>query len=122
MLMTRHGAVVFAGFVSACAASVPPVPTVTTLVVAQGGDPGALNPAVTRSGNRHPLTDQISNGLVALDKNQNPTPELAETWKIEDDGRSYWFNLRRDLTWHDGVAFTSADVKFTFEQALLKYH
>ena len=94
----------------------------TTLVIAQGGDPGALNPAVTTSGNTHPITDQIFNGLVGLDADLNPVPELAERWQIDDDGRTYRFTLRDDVTWHDGVPLTSADVKFTFEQALLKYH
>jgi peptide/nickel transport system substrate-binding protein len=93
-----------------------------TLVVAQGGDPGALNPAVTTSGNTHPVTDQIFNGLVGLDADLQPVPELAERWSIEDGGRTYRFTLRDGVRWHDGAPFTSADVKFTFEQALLKYH
>jgi peptide/nickel transport system substrate-binding protein len=94
----------------------------TTLVVAQGGDPGALNPAVTTSGSTHPVTDQIFNGLVGLDEALNPVPELASRWVIEDDGRTYRFTLRDGVTWHDGSPFTSGDVEFTFEQALLKYH
>lgn len=94
----------------------------TTLVIAQGGDPGALNPAVTTSGSTHPVTDQIFNGLVGLDEQLEPVPELAEHWEIERDGATYRFHLRRDVRWHDGEPFTSADVKFTFEEALLKYH
>ncbi|HXG90463.1 MAG TPA: ABC transporter substrate-binding protein [Vicinamibacterales bacterium] len=90
--------------------------------MSQGGDPGALNPAVTTSGNTHPVTDQIFNGLVGLSHDLSPIPELAERWAIEDDGRSYRFHLRKDVRWHDGVAFTSDDVKFSFERALLKYH
>lgn len=93
-----------------------------TLVVALSGDPGALNPAVTTAGNTHPVTDQIFNGLVGLDEHLTPVPELAESWTLEDDGRAYRFALRRDVKWHDGQPFTSADVKFTFEEALLKYH
>ena len=93
-----------------------------TLVIAQGGDPGALNPAVTTSGNTHPVTDQIFNGLVGLDEQLNPVPELAERWTVEDDGRTYRFHLRPGVRWHDGQPFTSADVKFTFEEALLRYH
>jgi peptide/nickel transport system substrate-binding protein len=96
--------------------------SLTTLVVAQGGDPGALNPAVTTSGNTHPVTDQIFNGLIGLDEQLNPVPELAEHWSIEDEGRTYRFDLRRGVKWHDGRPFTSADVKFTFQEALLKYH
>ena len=107
-------------FAAACA--VPGRTGQTTLVVAQGGDPGALNPAITTSGNTHPVTDQIFNGLVGLDEQLNPVPELAERWAVEDEGRTYRFALRRGVTWHDGQPFTSADVKFTFEQALLKYH
>ena len=97
-------------------------PSRTTLVIAQAGDPGAMNPAVTTSGNTHPVTDQIFNGLVGLDADLNPVPELAERWSIEDDGRTYRFHLRQGVRWHDGTPLTSADVKFTFENALLKYH
>jgi len=93
-----------------------------TLVVAQGNDPGSFNPAITTSGNVHPVTDQIFNGLVGLDERLNPVPELAERWDVGNDGRAYTFHLRRGVEWHDGRPFTSADVKFTFEQALLKYH
>jgi peptide/nickel transport system substrate-binding protein len=96
----------------------PPI----TLVVAQASDPGALNPAVTTSGATHPITDQIFNGLVGLDEQLAPVPELAERWTIEDEGRTYRFALRTDVRWHDGAPFTSADVTFTFDEALLKYH
>lgn len=109
-----------AAMLGACRSASPA--SQTTLVVAQGGDPGALNPAVTTSGNTHPVTDQIFNGLVGLDAELNPIPELAERWQIEDDGRTYRFTLRDGLKWHDGTPFTSADVKFTFDNALLKYH
>lgn len=102
--------------------TVPAAPDPVTLVVALAGEPGALNPAVTTSGSTHPVTDQIFNGLVGLDENLNPLPELAERWSIEDEGRTYRFLLRPGVRWHDGAPFTAADVKFTFEQALLKYH
>lgn len=91
-------------------------------MAAQGGDPGGLNPAVTTSGSTHPVTDQIFNGLVGLDEQLRPVPELAERWEISDGGRVYRFHLRRDARWHDGHPFTSADVRFTFEHALLKFH
>ena len=117
-------AVCFAAAVSAaCNGGSPPRRNApSTLVVALNSDPGAMNPAVTTSGSTHPVTDQIFNGLVDLDEQLAPVPELAERWNVEDDGRAYRFALRRGVTWHDGQPFTSADVKFTFEQALLKYH
>jgi peptide/nickel transport system substrate-binding protein len=93
-----------------------------TVVVVASSDPGSLNPAITTSGSIHPITDQIYNGLVGLDDKLNPVPELAKSWQISEDGKVYTFQLQPNVKWHDGVAFTSDDVKFTFEQALLKYH
>jgi peptide/nickel transport system substrate-binding protein len=62
------------------------------------------------------------NGLVWLDQAREAQPELAASWLIGKDGLTYLFNLRRDVKWHDGTSFTSADVKFTFEEVLAKYH
>ncbi len=93
-----------------------------TVVVAQGSDPGSFNPAITTSGAIHPFTDHIYNGLVGLDDNLNPVPELATSWDITEGGKVYTFKLQPGVKWHDGQPFTSDDVKFTFEQALLKFH
>ncbi|MBA3801106.1 MAG: ABC transporter substrate-binding protein [Geodermatophilaceae bacterium] len=90
--------------------------------MAIGSDPGHLNPAITTSGATHTASELIYNGLVGLDENLKPIPELAESWTIEGDGVQYTFKLRDGVTWHDGMPFTSADVKFTFEQVLLKLH
>ena len=93
-----------------------------TLVVAISADPGHLNPAITTSGATHAASELIYNGLLARDERGDPVGDLAETWKVEQGGAVYRFHLRDGITWHDGVRFTSADVKFTFEDVLLKYH
>jgi peptide/nickel transport system substrate-binding protein len=92
-----------------------------TLVVA-GADPGALNPAITSAGTTHPVTGQIFNGLVRLDRNMEPQPDLARSFEESDDGLTYTFKLRPGVRWHDGRPFSSADVKFTFEEVLLDLH
>lgn len=93
-----------------------------TLVVAVGEDPGQFNPGITTSFGPHSVADSIFNGLVALDANANPQPDLAQSWEVSDDATTYTFHLAEDVTWHDGEPFTSADVKFTFENILLNYH
>ena len=93
-----------------------------TVVIAISADPGAMNPAITTAGGTHNVTDQIFNGLVGLDEQLNPVPELAASWEIGEGGKVYTFKLVPNVKWHDGQPFTSADVKFTFEQALLKFH
>jgi peptide/nickel transport system substrate-binding protein len=41
--------------------------------------------------------------------------ELAERWEWRDDGKTLVFHLRKNVKWHDGKAFTAADVKHTFD-------
>src|SRR5215216_2407699 len=92
-----------------------------TLVVASG-DPGPLNPAISSSGQMHPVTGEIFNGLVRLDRHFDPVPDLARSWKLSKDGKTYTFRLAPNVRWHDGQPFTSADVKYSYDEVLLKLH
>jgi peptide/nickel transport system substrate-binding protein len=98
------------------------VPRGGDLVVAISQDPGSLNPAATTAGAVHTASELMFNGLVELDDKLNPVPELAESWTVNKKATIYTFKLRREVKWHDGQPFTSADVKFTFDEVLLKYH
>ncbi|AOS62576.1 ABC transporter substrate-binding protein [Actinoalloteichus hymeniacidonis] len=44
-----------------------------------------------------------------------PRPMLAEDYRWNDDGTAITFDVREGVQWHDGEAFTSEDVVFTFE-------
>ena len=105
--------------VASCARAVAAADAV--VVVGIQGDPGHFNPAITTGGGVHAVADSLFNGLVGLDQNQQPVPDLATSWQVSSDGLTYTFTLA-DARWHDGEPFTSADVKFTFENMLLKYH
>src|SRR5215813_4402192 len=93
-----------------------------TIVVAIVADPGHLNPAITTSGATHAASELIYNGLLGRDEQGDPVPELAESWQAEQGGALYRFRLREGVKWHDGKPFTASDVKFTFEEVLLKFH
>jgi len=93
-----------------------------TLVVSIASDPGHFNPGITTGFTQHVVADSIFNGLVGLDENLQPIPDLADSWTMSDEGRMYTFMLHPGVLWHDGTPFTSADVKFSFEEVLLKYH
>ncbi|MGI6078467.1 MAG: ABC transporter substrate-binding protein [Fastidiosipilaceae bacterium] len=41
-------------------------------------------------------------------------PALAESWEYLKDENAYLFKLHKDVTWHDGTAFSAKDVVFTF--------
>ncbi len=92
-----------------------------TLVVGTNADPGALNPGITTSVPTHVVTGPMFNGLVGIDQELQPTPDLATSWEVSPDGLTTTFRLAQDVRWHDGQPFSSADVKFTFEQILLPF-
>lgn len=60
-------------------------------------------------------TKLLYNALVTIDESGNIYPELAETWGISPDGRTYTFFLRKGIRWHDGYELTSKDVATTFD-------
>ena len=93
-----------------------------TAVVAMDSDPETLNLGLTTGYSAGDVGSKIFNGLVWLDGSYQPQPQLAEAWTISADGKTYTFKLRRDVTWHDGKPFTSADVKYTYEEILFKLH
>ena len=47
--------------------------------------------------------------------NANLEPRLATEWAGSPDGLNWTFTLRRNVRFSDGVAFTAADVVFTFQ-------
>ena len=93
-----------------------------TLVIALSDDPGHFNPGITTGFNVHAVTGSMFNGLVELDDNANPHPDLAQSWEVSDDSTQYTFHLAEGVRWHDGEPMTSADVQYTFESILLNYH
>ncbi len=46
-------------------------------------------------------------------------PGVASRWEIRDGGRTYVFHLRKGMRWSDGEPFTSADLRFLYEDVLL---
>src|SRR4029079_19220818 len=50
------------------------------------------------------------------DSGKTIVPDLAHSWEISKDGKTYIFHLRQGVQFHDGTDFTSADVKATFDR------
>ncbi|MBA3325476.1 MAG: hypothetical protein H0T41_09540 [Rhodobacteraceae bacterium] len=90
-------------------------------VVGISADPGHFNPGITTGSHVHTVADSIFNGLVGLDQNLDPVPDLATSWEVSEDGKTVTFRLA-EANWHDGAPFTSEDVKFSFEEVLFEHH
>lgn len=54
-------------------------------------------------------------GLLKYDTENRLVGDLAESWKVSADGKSYTVVLRPDLTWQDGKTLNADDVAFTFQ-------
>src|SRR3954454_4163550 len=50
------------------------------------------------------------------DSGQTIIPDLAHSWQISKDGKTYTFFLRKDVQFHDGAEFTADDVKATYDR------
>ena len=59
----------------------------------------------------------VLEGLTKINMDGTVVPLLAESWSVDPDGKLYTFKLRKGVKYHDGEAFDSSDVKFSFERA-----
>ncbi|MFT2818018.1 ABC transporter substrate-binding protein [Leifsonia sp. A12D58] len=58
----------------------------------------------------------VYEGLFKLTDDGDVEPLLASDYSLSEDGLSYTFTLRDDVTFHSGKALTSADVKSSIEK------
>ncbi len=80
------------------------------------GTPSVINPLYA------PLNDVdadisrlVFSGLMRYSEAQVLEPDLAESYTLSPDGKTYTFTLRDGVVWHDEKPFTSRDVVFTFD-------
>ena len=62
------------------------------------------------------ITRNLFRGLVALGRDYDVEPDLAERFTVSEDGRSYRFTLRADALWSDGAPVRAQDFAFTYAQ------
>ncbi len=78
------------------------------------GAPARINPLfATFNEVDRDLASLLFSGLVRLGRSGEVEPDLAESWRVAPDGRTYSFQLRSGLFWHDGEPLTASDVLFT---------
>jgi peptide/nickel transport system substrate-binding protein len=103
----------------------------TGLVWALGASPaeakpeGTLTVAVATFGNERWLPNlyvgaedvvlkPLWENLLSRDAKGNLIPMLAEKWQVSDGGKTWRFQLRKGVHFHNGTELTAEDVKYTF--------
>ena len=87
-----------------------------TLRVANQGDAMSMDPHSLNESLQLSVTGNIYEPLVARDSKLALTPGLATAWR--QTSPTVWrFDLRRNVTFHDGTPFAADDVVFSFKRA-----
>lgn len=104
----------------AASAGASGVPRSHTLDLSFLQDPGQPpDPAVYYAGQGLLLQDNMYDGLVQYapnDPKRKVVPDLATSWTVSKDGRTYTFHLRHGVLFHDGTPFTSAAIWPSFKR------
>lgn len=87
-------------------------------LVQLGGDPDPedLDPAQAQ-GSADEYVGHLFSGLVRLSPQLQIQADLAESWAVSPDGKTYTFTLRPGLKFQSGQPLTAADVQYSWERA-----
>lgn len=95
-----------------------------TVRVAVQSEPKNLNPILASNTTDGMVDMFMFDLLVTADAKGNPQPDLAnpvptlENGGISKDGLTITYHLVKGVKWHDGVPFTSKDVKFSWQAVM----
>lgn len=92
------------------------IPTGGTVTFAITREPNRLDASQTTVANDQIIHFSIHDCLVGRDSENLYHAWLANSWEISDDGLEYTFELRDDVTFHDGTPFNSEAVQFLMDR------
>jgi peptide/nickel transport system substrate-binding protein len=72
-----------------------------------------LDPATLSDEWNYNTNWMFRNCLVEIDYQGNPTPELAESWEVSKDAKTWTFNLRKGVEFHNGKTLDADDVIYS---------
>ncbi len=89
-----------------------------TLIGARAADAKGLDPHTQTAFSSFRMLEMVYDPLFTFDKDLKVVPNLADSWKWSDDGKTLTVTLRSNVKFHSGNPMTSSDVKFSFERIL----
>src|SRR4051794_26320018 len=88
-----------------------------TLKAALTGEPDSLDPAKSQIYTGAQVYDNIFSKLVDIDEHQRFYGVLAKSWH-QQNAKTWVFDLKQNVLFHNGEKFGAQDVKYTFERIL----
>ena len=93
-------------------------PKKDTLVLAMTLEPPGLDPtAGAAAAIAEVVQYNVLETLTKIQSDSSIAPLLAQRWSVTPDNKTWAFQLRPGVTFHNGEAFNAATVKFSFERA-----
>lgn len=89
-----------------------------SLTISVPNSPPSLDPAYMEHGEEYIFAEAVYNRLTRMLPDFSVEPELAKSWDVSEDAKTWTFYLREDVKWHDGQDLTAEDVVFVFERML----
>lgn len=80
-------------------------------------EPSGVDPHIGAAELALQMTNGVLDTLVNRTVEGDYLPGLAESFSVSDDQCVYTFNLRQDVTFHDGTPFNAEAVKFSLDRA-----
>ena len=108
---------VLLGFLTGCRPS-PESKLPGFLYLRLSTNPTTLDPALITDVMGGGIAAKIFNGLVRFNDNLDIVPDIAESWKLSHDNRTYTFKLRTDAAFSNGRKVTAHDFQYSFERVL----
>jgi peptide/nickel transport system substrate-binding protein len=94
--------------------------TAGTLKVGSPPADGSLEPPLLQSLGALAISHIAGEQLVFADKNYRLVPRLATSWKASNKAKTWTFQIRKNVKFHDGTPVTADDVVTTFKRLLTK--
>lgn len=80
-------------------------------------EPDFFDPHLAVAAGTKEILFNIFQGLTAMTPEGEYQPCLAESWEVEDEGKTYRFKLREDVYFHNGEKMSAEDVLYSLERA-----
>lgn len=78
----------------------------------------SLDPVQQNDADSTYVYTQIHDSVAVLDPQFNVKPNLAESWKSSEDGKTYTYVFRKGVKFHDGTELRADDVIFTLDRIM----
>lgn len=66
------------------------------------------------------IAAKASRGLTKISKTGEVEPDLAKSWEVKDDGKTFIFYLKEGITFSDGKEFDAKSINYNFQDVKIE--